>query len=409
MAAREEPLPPLLSSPVFSKKEGFKSLSKDKKKVGLEGGSRTDHTADVPGGHGKKPGVAKQDEPWKLSISGWQVFNILGHFGSTKEQKEDGTYSELGAFAAKMEVLGIEIEPDAGKFSINLVKLESSLSVLAGRADVDDQIRAELREAQEKGSYVGKLFSAAGPFAARIGDPTVHGDLLTGKGSPNVLIGDRPAMRAGIDYHKCSLQTGGAPHLGGLAAGEPSVVINGFPAVRAGDVITEPTGGPNPVANGDTSVKIGLPAPPVWCWAPAPPPEPGSWESYIEFFGTAQGDVGYWKGEAVAAVEAGYDGFSGKLGGGARASVLHEEFAGGAKIKLPGGYSVTIGGVASGDLLSAGAKAEGKAVIGGEKTFIGLSGELGAGVGFAGVGVKLVLAVEKTQKPEAKGKAKGKS
>lgn len=97
-----------------------------------------------------------------------------------------------------------------------------------------------------------------GKPAARIGDMTSHGTpLIPGPGSPNVLIGGRPAWRATIDLHVCPLVTGLVPHVGGtVLVGSPTVFINGLPAVRLGDQIVE-SGPPNTIIAGEFTVLIG--------------------------------------------------------------------------------------------------------------------------------------------------------
>jgi uncharacterized Zn-binding protein involved in type VI secretion len=90
-----------------------------------------------------------------------------------------------------------------------------------------------------------------------MGDPTSHGTPLSpGPGSANVLIGGKPAWRAGSDFHACPLATPN-PHAGGVAAaGSATVLINNLPAVRLGDSITE-AGGPNAIVFGEPTVLIG--------------------------------------------------------------------------------------------------------------------------------------------------------
>lgn len=97
-----------------------------------------------------------------------------------------------------------------------------------------------------------------GAPAARMGDPTAHGTpLAPGPGSVNVLIGGKPAWRAGADMHLCPLVTGVVPHVGGMVAmGSATVLINGLPAVRAGDTIVE-SGPPNTIVMGEPTVLIG--------------------------------------------------------------------------------------------------------------------------------------------------------
>jgi uncharacterized Zn-binding protein involved in type VI secretion len=95
------------------------------------------------------------------------------------------------------------------------------------------------------------------PPAARMGDMTSHGTPLSpGPGSTNVLIGGLPAWRAAADMHVCPLLTALVPHVGGVVAmGSPTVFINGLPAARQGDIITE-SGPPNTIAMGCMTVII---------------------------------------------------------------------------------------------------------------------------------------------------------
>ncbi len=96
------------------------------------------------------------------------------------------------------------------------------------------------------------------PPAARVGDNTSHGTPLgPGPGSFNVLIGGKPAFRAGSDFHACPLVTGVVPHVGGIVAvGSKTVLINNLPAVRQGDMVVE-SGPPNSVVLGEPTVTIG--------------------------------------------------------------------------------------------------------------------------------------------------------
>jgi len=94
--------------------------------------------------------------------------------------------------------------------------------------------------------------------AARVGDQTSHGTPLgPAPGCISVLIGGKPAWRAGIDIHTCPLVNGVQPHVGGVVAvGGMSVLIGGAPAARQNDVIVEP-GGPNSIVTGAFDVLIG--------------------------------------------------------------------------------------------------------------------------------------------------------
>ncbi|MGC1951113.1 MAG: PAAR domain-containing protein [Gammaproteobacteria bacterium] len=97
-----------------------------------------------------------------------------------------------------------------------------------------------------------------GQPAVRVGDQTSHGTPLSpGPGSTNVLIGGKPAWRAGSDLHTCPLANGPQPHVGGpVAIGSVTVLINGLPAVRQGDQVVE-AGPPNAILVGEPTVLIG--------------------------------------------------------------------------------------------------------------------------------------------------------
>ena len=98
-----------------------------------------------------------------------------------------------------------------------------------------------------------------GQPAARVGDTTSHGTPLgPGPGEPTVLIGGKPAWRAGSDTHVCPLvDPGPKPHVGGVVAkGSTSVLIGGLPAARQGDQVVE-AGPPNAIAMGEPTVLIG--------------------------------------------------------------------------------------------------------------------------------------------------------
>lgn len=98
------------------------------------------------------------------------------------------------------------------------------------------------------------------PAAARVGDMTSHlkTPLGPGIGSHNVLIGGKPAWRAGVDFHNCpEVDPGPKPHTGGVVVnGSGKVLINGFHAARKGDQIVE-AGSPNSIETGCDKVLIG--------------------------------------------------------------------------------------------------------------------------------------------------------
>ena len=73
------------------------------------------------------------------------------------------------------------------------------------------------------------------PAAARLGDTTIHGGVVTGPGAPTVLIGGTPAAVMG-DMHACVIPSP-PPHppTSPFIAGSATVLIRGVPALRMGD------------------------------------------------------------------------------------------------------------------------------------------------------------------------------
>ncbi|HMD68926.1 MAG TPA: PAAR domain-containing protein, partial [Chitinivibrionales bacterium] len=98
-----------------------------------------------------------------------------------------------------------------------------------------------------------------GKPAARLGDSTCHGGVITGPGCPTVLIGGMPAARMG-DMHVCPMATPGTPpipHVGGsILLGSTGVFIGGAPAARMGDMAMC-VGPPSSVIMGCMTVLIG--------------------------------------------------------------------------------------------------------------------------------------------------------
>jgi uncharacterized Zn-binding protein involved in type VI secretion len=90
-------------------------------------------------------------------------------------------------------------------------------------------------------------------IAARVGDLSAHGGVVSGPGVPTVLIAGLPAAVAG-DLHTCPLAWGLAPHgATPFPVGSTSVFVGGRPALRAGDLCVCGT----PIAGGTPTVVIG--------------------------------------------------------------------------------------------------------------------------------------------------------
>ena len=98
-----------------------------------------------------------------------------------------------------------------------------------------------------------------GQPAARVGDQTAHGGVITGPGVPLVLIGGMPACVMG-DMHVCPMVTPGTPpvpHVGAnIIATCASVLIGGMPAARVGDTAIC-VGPPATIVAGCMTVLIG--------------------------------------------------------------------------------------------------------------------------------------------------------
>lgn len=95
-----------------------------------------------------------------------------------------------------------------------------------------------------------------GQPAARIGDPTAHGGVVT-VGLPTVLIGGPPASRIG-DLHTCPLVTVLVPHVGGpFLLGAFTVLTGGPPQSRQGDTLIC-VGPPDVCAMGMPTVLVGM-------------------------------------------------------------------------------------------------------------------------------------------------------
>jgi uncharacterized Zn-binding protein involved in type VI secretion len=103
----------------------------------------------------------------------------------------------------------------------------------------------------------GMIAGGAGLQAARVGDLTAHGGVIT-SGSQDVIVGGKPAARVG-DAHTCPMvEPGPVPHVGGpvLPAGSITVFINSRPAARVTDRCAC-NGTPDTIAVGEFTVLIG--------------------------------------------------------------------------------------------------------------------------------------------------------
>jgi len=115
---------------------------------------------------------------------------------------------------------------------------------------------------------VETLHQPGAPFAARIGEPMLHGGrALPGGWMPDVFIGGKPALTVAHLVAACPMTTSlGAPHVPQSLAWSTtntSVLVNGELLLRAGDHAIESPGGPNPLSAGAPTVLAGPKADPV--------------------------------------------------------------------------------------------------------------------------------------------------
>jgi uncharacterized Zn-binding protein involved in type VI secretion len=90
------------------------------------------------------------------------------------------------------------------------------------------------------------------PPAARVGDATGHPGVLTGPGTPTVLIGGMPACTVG-DLHTCSFPPPAVHPPTPIAKGSATVMVGGRPVARVGDT----AGCGAPIVVGAFTVLIG--------------------------------------------------------------------------------------------------------------------------------------------------------
>jgi uncharacterized Zn-binding protein involved in type VI secretion len=74
------------------------------------------------------------------------------------------------------------------------------------------------------------------PPAARVTDVSTHGGTIIGPGAPTVLIAGMPAAVA-TDQHVCPIPPPGhVPTVSPFPMGSTTVLVEGKPALRVGDV-----------------------------------------------------------------------------------------------------------------------------------------------------------------------------
>jgi uncharacterized Zn-binding protein involved in type VI secretion len=293
-----------------------------------------------------------------------------------------------------VEVAAATVNLTEAKAKVVGVKVKAEGSIVHAELDIVDQI-TKLFFADTQPTAPTPVSASPAPMGARVGDPVVHGGLLfPGIGSLNVFIGGMPAWRAGVDTYLCTAP--GTPHGIGVAMpGAATVLINGFPAARAGDCVIEASGGADMILLGCPTVLIGDTAPPPSAAVPVGAAADGP---SVTLDAVAKGD--FLAAEADAQFYGEVDLSKGKgvveLQGGAMAAVLKGELPLRVKIPIPGTeLTLAVGVTLEGTLISAGAEAgAGLKINEGGKVFSGTAGaKVGAGLG--GVGAKFGFEMSK--------------
>ena len=311
--------------------------------------------------------------------------------GSVLKVGDDDTYASVLEGKVEAEALSASLNVNEMKVKATAVELKAEGTVGHAQVNLVGLVKKLFGfEDDPKPPPVGPF----APMAARFMDKTSHGTpLAPGPGSVNVFIGSMPAWRATIDMCACAAP-GAAPHGAGPSAiGEPTVLINSMPAIRVGDWVNEPTGGPNVILVGCPNVFIGSPA------ANAPgakdPKEAEEDLPWILFESVAEGDAG--AAEAEAKLEGEVDLKKGKgaleASAGASAALLKGTIPLKVRILIPfTSYYLGLGVSATGTLGSVGAEAGASVKVNdGKKLFEGSAGA-GAHLG-GGLSAKLSIDV----------------
>jgi len=320
--------------------------------------------------------------------------NTLEKGHGNKENDDDSSYYSTLTLKASGEAFaaGVDVKEQKGKVTFFKGKLEAS--VAHGQFDIARTVR-EWLFGPDPPPIAPNPSSPLSPMAARMGDMTTHGTPLgPGSGSTDVFIGGLPAWRIGPDLHACP-GTGTSHGAGPVAPGAPTVLINGFPAARAGDFVTEPSGGPNVIAVGCVSVFIGVSAPIAPPTPPLSDPEPEDLP-WVLFESVVSGDAASGEASGKLEAEADFKARKGKAEAivGGELAALKAELPLKLRIRIPyTTYYLGVGVTAKATLLAVGAElGAGAKINDGKKLFEGTAGA-SASIGPGGLGAKFSLDV----------------
>ena len=209
---------------------------------------------------------------------------------------DEASYYDFLRARSKLELWNVSQNLERGEVKLTVAKVNVKGTLAHGQVDLVEALGNLLFPPPP--APVPPPFEPPPPRAARLGDPTCHGNPLgPGSASTDVLIGGLPAWRASVDVHLCAMAGHGS---GATWSGASNVVINGFPAARAGDYVLEPGGGNNVILGGCSTVLIGPRArqPPTPEVSVLPDELP-----WVKLEALLQEDVGMVNADAGVAVE----------------------------------------------------------------------------------------------------------
>jgi len=317
---------------------------------------------------------------------------------TTREGDEDKTYYETASLKVEAEALAAKFDAKELNAKVTLVNAKAEFKGAHAQADLVQVISEFLFGKPAPPKPIPSAPMA--PMAARVMDLTTHGTpCMPGPGSTNVFIGGMPALRATLDQMACTAP-GMGPHGGGpFVVGAPTVLINNMPAIRVGDFVAEPNGGPNVITVGCPTVMIGMSASPPEIPAVKKPDDELPW---VILESVATIDAAAAEAEAVA--EGKYDlkkaqlSVGGKIG--ASAAALKAELPLKVRLRIPftSAY-LGLGVTGAGTLGSVGAELEGSVKVNevdqetGAYHWFRASGGGGAHVGVGGASLKFSVDV----------------
>jgi uncharacterized Zn-binding protein involved in type VI secretion len=321
----------------------------------------------------KPPSKAPKVEVAVKSLYKAQASGTLAKVG------DDKTFASALSGKASAEFLGASANLNEKKAKLTLVNAKAEGTVAHAQVDLVDLVKKFFGMGSQPTTPPAGVLT---PMAARLLDKTTHGTpLAPGPGSLNVFIGSLPAWRATIDLCACAAP-GAAPHGAGPAAiGEPTVLINSMPAIRMGDWVTEPTGGPNVILEGCSTVFIGTPAGPP---PPFTPPDDKDDLPWVIFESVVSADVGAaeaeGKAEAHVDLGKGKGALEGKLG--ASAALAKATVPLKVRLRIPfTSYYGGLGVAGTATIGSVGAEAGGSIKVNDGKQLFSVSGGAGAHLG----------------------------